>query len=48
MDAPMKNIAKAEVLRLADQVEYQDGQIVSKTLAQNDAVSLTLFAFEKG
>ena len=27
---------------------YQDGQIVSKTLAQNDAVSLTLFAFEKG
>jgi len=44
----MKNIAKAEVLRLADQVEYQDGQIVSKTLAQNDAVSLTLFAFEKG
>ena len=48
MDAPMKNIAKAEVLRLADQVEYQDGQIVSKTLAQNDAVSLTLFAFEQG
>ena len=48
MDAPMKNIAKAEVLRLADQVEDQDGQIVSKTLAQNDAVSLTLFAFEKG
>ena len=48
MEAPMKNIAKAEVLRLADQVEYQDGQIVSKTLAQNDAVSLTLFAFEKG
>lgn len=48
MDAPMKNIAKAEVLRLADQVEYQDGQIVSKTLAQNDSVSLTLFAFEKG
>ena len=48
MDAPMKNIAKAEVLRLADQVEYQDGQIVSKTLVQNDAVSLTLFAFEKG
>ena len=48
MDAPMKIIAKAEVLRLADQVEYQDGQIVSKTLAQNDAVSLTLFAFEKG
>lgn len=26
----MKNIAKAEVLRLADEVQYQQGQIVSK------------------
>ncbi len=24
------------------------GKVVSKTLAQNDAVSVTLFAFEKG
>ena len=48
MDAPMKNIAKAEVLRLADQVEYQDGQIVSKTLAQDKRHSLTLFAFDRG
>ncbi|MDD6046284.1 MAG: cupin domain-containing protein [bacterium] len=44
----MKNIAKAEVLRLADEVQYQQGQIVSKTLVQNLHVSLTLFAFEKG
>ena len=43
----MKNIEKSTILRLADQVAYQDGQVVSKTLAQNDAVSLTLFAFEK-
>ena len=42
-----KNIEKSTILRLADQVAYQDGQVVSKTLAQNDAVSLTLFAFEK-
>ena len=27
---------------------YQAGQVVSKTLAQNDAVSVTLFAFDKG
>lgn len=27
---------------------YQPGQVVSKTLAQNDAVSVTLFAFDKG
>ena len=44
----MKNINKAEVMTLKDQVAYQPGQVVSKTLAQNDAVSVTLFAFEKG
>ena len=43
----MKNISKAEVLALKDQVSYQEGQVVSKTLAQNDAVSVTIFAFEK-
>ena len=43
----MKNISKAEVLVLKDQVSYQEGQVVSKTLAQNDAVSVTLFAFDK-
>ena len=32
----------------AQQVEAEAGQIVSKTLAQNDAVSITLFAFSKG
>ena len=44
----MKNISKAEVLTLRDQVAYGEGQVVSKTLAQNDAVSVTLFAFDKG
>ena len=44
----MKNINKAEVLILKNQVSYQEGQVVSKTLAQNDAVSVTLFAFDKG
>ena len=48
MDSPTKNIRKGETLRLKDEVTYQDGQIVSKTLAQNGHVSLTLFAFEKG
>jgi len=41
----MKNINKAEVLVLKNEVEYQKGQVVSKTLAQNDALSVTLFAF---
>jgi len=44
----MKNIDKAKVLELKEQVEYRDGQVVSKTLAQNNAVSITLFAFDKG
>ncbi|QNL44292.1 cupin domain-containing protein [Oscillibacter hominis] len=48
MTGPMKNIPKAEVVRLRDQVAYQEGQVVSRTLAQNQAVSVTLFSFDKG
>jgi quercetin dioxygenase-like cupin family protein len=44
----MKNIQKAEVLALKDLVNYQPGQVVSKTLVQNDAVSITVFSFDKG
>ncbi len=48
MKEPMKNIAKSEVLTLKEQISYQEGQVVSKTLAQNPAVSVTLFSFDKG
>ncbi len=44
----IKNISKAEVMTLKDQVKYQTGQVVSKTLAQNEHVSVTLFSFDKG
>lgn len=44
----LKNIKKSEILSLKDEIAYQEGQVVSKTLAQNPAVSVTLFAFEKG
>ena len=44
----MKNIRKAEVMVLKDQVAYQEGQEVSRTLAQNEHVSVTLFSFDKG
>lgn len=47
MDGIMKNIEKAEVLTLKEQINYQAGQVVSKTLVQNDAVSVTLFSFDK-
>lgn len=43
-----KNINKAEILSLKEQVEYQTGQVVSKTLARSSALSVTLFAFDKG
>ena len=48
MEGPMKNIPKGEMVDLRDLVPYQEGQVVSRTLAQNPHVSLTLFAFEKG
>ena len=43
--AIMKNIPMAEVVKLKEQVAYQEGQVVSKTLVQNSAVSVTLFSF---
>ena len=46
--AYIKNIEHEKVLSLAEEVSVQPGQIVSKTLAQNAAVSVTLFAFSKG
>lgn len=43
-----KNIAKETKLNLKDLISYQQGQVVSKTLVQNDKVSMTLFSFDKG
>ena len=43
-----KNIAKKEKLELKSLVDYQEGQVVSKTLVRNDYVSVTIFSFDKG
>ena len=43
-----KNIDKQAKLCLKDLVDYRDGQIVSRTLVQNNLVSMTLFSFDKG
>lgn len=43
-----KNIVKKEKVELKNLVAYQKGQVVSKTLVQNDYVSVTLFSFDKG
>lgn len=42
-----KNIVKKEKVELKNLVAYQEGQVVSKTLVQNDYVSVTLFSFDK-
>ena len=43
----IKNIPFAQPHELSALVDYRDGQVVSRTFAQNKAVSLTLFAFDK-
>ena len=48
MSKKMKNIAQSEVLTLREQISYQEGKVVSKTLTQNQALSITLFSFAKG
>ena len=45
--AYLKNITQEQVLKLADEVTVTPGQIVSKTLVQNAAVSITLFSFSR-
>jgi len=44
----IKNIVFSEAQRLVDLVDYEKGRVVSRTFAQNPALSITLFAFDKG
>lgn len=43
----LKNIPFELGLDLKDLVEIQPGQVISKTLVQNNAVSITVFSFDK-
>ncbi len=43
-----KNIEKRKIIKFREEISYQKGQVVSKTLVQNDLVSVTLFSFDKG
>lgn len=43
-----KNIEKQTKLQLKERIDYQTGQAASKTLVQNDKVSMTIFSFDKG
>jgi quercetin dioxygenase-like cupin family protein len=44
----MKNIPFSAPVRLIGLVDYEEGRVVSRILAQNSGVSLTLFAFDAG
>ncbi|NIO75610.1 MAG: hypothetical protein GTN69_06950, partial [Armatimonadetes bacterium] len=39
-------IPAAQVLALAEMVEYGEGAVVSRTLSESDACTITLFAFD--
>lgn len=43
-----KNVEKSVSFQLKDLVDYQKGQVVSKTLVQDDHHSMTIFSFDKG
>ncbi len=44
----IKNVPHESVFDLGGQISIQPGQVVSKTLSQNEHISVTLFAFAKG
>ncbi|MDR3589194.1 MAG: cupin domain-containing protein [Negativicutes bacterium] len=44
----IKNIEFGQALELAKLVDYQAGKVISLTFVQNEALSMTLFAFAKG
>lgn len=48
MEHFIKNIEFSKAIELKSLVDYQQGQVVSRTLAQGRPVSITLFAFDKG
>ncbi|QUH24762.1 cupin domain-containing protein [Serpentinicella alkaliphila] len=43
----IKNIDLSKKYELASLVDYQEGKVISRTLAQGRPLSLTVFAFDK-
>lgn len=44
----INNIAQDEVLELKEQIAYEEGKVVHKTLVGRQDMTLTLFAFDEG
>lgn len=47
MEKKEMNFPTSEVVKLDEMVNYQDGAVVSKTIAKKPGANLTLFAFDK-
>lgn len=48
MDSIIKNIDSKTIVSLKDVISFREHEVVSRTLIQNDHVSMTLFSFDKG
>ena len=48
MNERFKNIDLRTVHALANLVDYAEGRVESRTLAQNDVLSITVFSFPEG
>ena len=48
MNSLIKNIEFSKGLNLGDLISYQEGQVVSRTIAQTPSVSITIFSLDKG
>jgi quercetin dioxygenase-like cupin family protein len=44
----MPTTPRAQVLKIADLVDYQDGSVVSRILVKAETGNVTLFAFDEG
>lgn len=44
----MPTTPRAQILRIADLVDYQDGSVVSRIVVKAETGSVTLFAFDEG
>ncbi|MFW5836659.1 MAG: cupin domain-containing protein [Desulfovibrionaceae bacterium] len=43
-----RNVPREKPAAAIDLVDFQEGQVVSRSLVQNTAVSITMFAFDHG
>lgn len=44
----IKNIEQSKVIELKNEVTYQKGQVVSKTINKSKCSNVTIFAFDEG